>query len=164
MTIAVASMTLIRIVDAVDLGRLEEDVGVDLDRTQTRGGIGREEGIARARAENHDTTLLEMADRAPANVILANLVDAQRRHDPRIGAEALERVLHRERIDHGGEHSHVIRGHPVHTGAREARAAEDVAATDDDGDLDAHVGEFADLRCDALEDTRRDSAPSRSAP
>ena len=91
-----------------------------------------------------------MAHRAPADVVLADLVDAQRRHHPGI-VPRLERVLQGERIHHGGEHAHVIGGDPVHAGAREAGAAEDVAAAEHHGHLHAQLGQVADLAGDALE-------------
>ena len=68
-------------IHAVDLRRLDENVGADLDRAQARGGVGREERIARARREDRDSALFEVAHRAAANIVLANLVDLQRRHD-----------------------------------------------------------------------------------
>ncbi len=74
-----------------------------------------------------------------------------------VQAQAFERVLHRERVHHGGEHAHVVAGDAVHAGAREARAAEDVAAADDDGDLHAHRVDLADLAGDALEHRRVDA-------
>ena len=159
----------IGIVDAVDLGRLEQDLGVDLDGAQAGRGVGGEERVAGACAENHHPPLLEMAHRAASDVVLADLVDAQRRHDPGVGAQALESVLQRQRIDHRGEHPHVIGRHPVHAGARQPRAAEDVAAAQYDRDLDPHLGQLADLAGDALEDDadrcrnpRRRAAPRRT--
>ena len=66
--------------------------------------------------------------------------------------EVLERVLHGQRIHHRGEHAHVVAGDPVHAGAGEARAAEDVAAADDHGDLRAHFHELVQLTGNALDD------------
>ena len=48
---------------------------------------------------------------------------------------AFERVLEGEGVDDGGEHAHVVGG-PVHVLGLVGDAAEDVAAADDDGDLD----------------------------
>ena len=75
----------------------------------------------------------------------------------RVHAQALERVLHRERVHHRGEHAHVVGGDAVHAGARQARAAEDVAAADDDGDLHAHLDDVLQLAGDALDDRRIDA-------
>ena len=124
------------VVDAVDLGRLEQQVGLDLDRAQARGGVGREERIAGAGGEDRHAALLEVPHRATADVVLADLVDAHRGHDADLHAEALERVLQRERVHDGREHAHLVGGDAVHAGASEPRAAEHVAAADDDRDLD----------------------------
>ena len=98
-----------------------------------------------------------MANGAAPDVILADLVDSQRRHDPRIRALRLESVLKRERIDHGGEHAHVVGGHAVHAGPGEARAAEDVASAEHHGHLHAHLRDLSNLRGDALEHGRIDA-------
>ena len=79
------------------------------------------------------------------------------RHHARVHAERLERVLHRERVHDRGEHAHVIAGDAVHAGARQPRAAEDVAAADDDRDLHAQAHDLADLERDALEHLRVDA-------
>ena len=51
--------------------------------------------------------------------------------------ERLERILHRERVHHRGQHAHLVGGDPVHAGPREPGAAEEVAAADHDRDLRA---------------------------
>ena len=98
-----------------------------------------------------------MPHRPAPDVVLANLVDAQRRHDPGVGAQALQRILQRQRIDHGGEHAHVIGGHPIHAGARQAGAAKDISAPQHDRDLNPHLGQVANFAGDALEDDRVDA-------
>ena len=50
---------------------------------------------------------------------------------------ALERLLQRERVHDRGEHADVVGLGAVHALGRSGQAAEDVAAADDDGDLDA---------------------------
>ena len=94
-------------------------------------------GLPVPAAKMHHPALLQVAHGAAADVVLADLVDADRGHDARMHAQALERILQGERVHDGGEHAHVVGGHPVHAGARQARAAEDVAAADDDRDLHA---------------------------
>ena len=111
----------IRRIHAVDLRRLDQDVGADLDGAQAGRRVGREERIAGAGREDRDAPLLEVAHGAAANVVLADLVDLQRRHDAHAGTLALERVLHRERVDDGREHAHLIGGHAIHAGFGEAR-------------------------------------------
>ena len=51
----------------------------------------------------------------------------------------------------------MIAGDAIHAGARETRAAEDVAAADDDGDLRAHLDELLQLARDALDHGRVDT-------
>jgi hypothetical protein len=58
-------------------------------------------------------------------------------HDAAVHFVALEAVLEREGVDDGGQHAHVVCLRAVHAARRTGEAAEDVAAADDDGDLDA---------------------------
>jgi hypothetical protein len=104
-----------------------------------RGRVGGEEGVAGAGGEDHHAALLQVAHRAPPDVVLADLVDADRRHDARVGAQALERILHGERVHDRGEHAHVVGGDAVHAGARQARAAERFAAAEHHRHLHAHL-------------------------
>src|SRR4029079_17453869 len=120
---------------AVDLGGFQQQVGVDLDRAQARGGVGGEDVVAGAGGENADAPLLEVAHGATPDVLLTNLVDANRGHHARVQTEGFDGVLHRERIHDGGEHAHVIAGDTIHAGTRQPGAAEDVAAADHDRDL-----------------------------
>ena len=142
----------IRRVDAVDFRRLDQHVGADLDRAQARGRVGGEERVAGAGREDRHAALLEMAYRAPADVVLANLVDLQRGQHARDATEPLERVLHRERVDHGGEHAHVVGRDAVHAGLGEPGAAEDVAAADHEAHLHAEPEDFGDLGGDPAND------------
>src|SRR5260221_5693019 len=48
-------------IHAVDLGRLDDDLGADFRAAQRRGGVGGEEGIAGAGGEDHHLALLEVA-------------------------------------------------------------------------------------------------------
>ena len=91
-------------------------------------------GIARAAGKDHDAPLLEVAEGAAADVRLGQLLHADRRHDARVDALALEHVLQRQRVDDGAEHAHVVGGDAVHAGLGELRAAHDVAAADHQAD------------------------------
>ena len=88
---------------------------------------------------------------AAPDIVFADLVDADGGHDARVHPEALERVLHRERVHHRGEHPHVVGRHAIHAGAGQSRPAEDVAAAEDHGDLHAHLYDLLQLAGDALE-------------
>ena len=69
----------------------------------------------------------------------------------------LERVLQRQRVDHRRQHAHVVGGRAVHAARAGGDAAEDVAAADDDGGLDAHALDFGDVLGDLRRDGRIDA-------
>ena len=54
-------------------------------------------------------------------------------------------VLQRERVDDRAQHAHVIAGDAFDAAFAALKAAEDVAAADDDDDFDAELADFADL-------------------
>ena len=83
------------------------------------------------------------------------------RTDPRLDALLLEEVLQGETVHHGAEHAHVV-GPGAPCRAAGARAAEEVAAADDDGDLDTAAHRVGDLLGDA--DTTAGSRPMRPPP
>ena len=62
----------------------------------------------------------------------------------------LQRVLQRQSVDDGGEHAHVVGGDAVHGLGLLGDTAEEVAAANDDGDLDAECMHFADLGRDLV--------------
>ena len=73
------------------------------------------------------------------------------RRDAGADADLLERVLQREAVDDRREHAHVVGGRAVHPLGAGGEAAEQVAAADDDGDLDAERLDLGDV----LGDLRR---------
>ena len=109
------------VVDAVDLGRLHDALGVDLERAQRGGRVGGEVRVARAGGEDDDAALLHVADRAPPDVGLGDCLHLDGAHDAREDAVALERVLQRERVHDGGEHAHVVGLGAVHALGRGGR-------------------------------------------
>ena len=81
----------------------------------------------------------------------------------RVGISCLlERVLQRQPVQHGREHAHVVAGRSVHALGRGRQAAVDVAAANDDRDLDAAAVNGRDLLRDRL--TRSGSVPYSSSP
>ena len=102
-------------------------------------------------------TLLEVADGAPADVRLGDLVHRDRGHDPGRDTRPLERVLERQAVHDRREHADVVAGRPVHATRRRGQAAEDVAAADDDPDLDAEAVDLGDLAGDERADRRVDA-------
>ncbi len=144
----------VAVVDAVHgVLRHQDRLGADLERPQRRGGVGREERVARPSGEDHDPALLQVAHGAPADVRLRNLGHRQGREHAGLRAAPLERVLDGHRVEHAREHPRVVGRRPVHPGRRPFHAADDVAAADDDRDLRAVLVDGHDLageRLDAL--------------
>src|SRR5690606_10283514 len=99
-----------------------------------------------------DPALFQVADGAPADVVLADVVDLDRAHHPDLGAALFQRVLHGQRVDHGGEHAHLVAGDPVHAAGGQPRAAEDVAAADHHADLGPGLLGLDDLAGQAVDD------------
>ena len=64
----------------------QDRLRVDLERPQRRRGVGREERVARARGEDHDPALLEVAHGAAPDVGLGDLGDRDRGLHARVTA------------------------------------------------------------------------------
>ena len=69
----------------------------------------------------------------------------------------LERVLQRQRVDHGRQHAHVVGGRAIHAARAGGQAAEDVAAADHDRGLDAERLDLGDVLRDARRHGRIDA-------
>ena len=104
-----------------------------------------------AGAEDHDAALLHVPLGAARDVRLGDLGHRDRRLHAGGGAGLLEEVLQGERVHDGAEHAHVVGAAAVHAALAELGAAEEVAAADDDGDLDA-VDRRGDLARDLADD------------
>lgn len=126
----------IRGVDTVNLGGFQQNVALQLGRSQRGAGVGREERVARSRGEDDDATLLQVTKRAASDEWLCDSADFDRRHDPAVHPVSDELLFQRQCIDDGAEHSHMVRGCLVDVPALgQFGAADDVAAADDDRDL-----------------------------
>ena len=86
----------VRVVDAVDVGGLHEDLCVDLAGAQGGGGVRGEIGVASAGGIDGDAPLLKVANRAPPDVGLGDLAHLDGAHHAAVHAVALEAVLERE--------------------------------------------------------------------
>ena len=87
-----------------------------------------------------------MSHRTTPNVGLSYLSNVERAHDPRLDAELLEGVLHRQGVDHRREHAHVVGARAVHALSAPPEPAKDVAPSDHERDLCPerdHVGDLA---------------------
>ena len=86
-----------------------------------------------------------LAHRASADVGLADRSHRDRRQDPGLQSGLLEHALHRERVDHSGEHAHVIAGCALDAVGDVLVATDHVAAADHQALLDAlsvHAPDF----------------------
>ena len=135
-------------VDAVHLGRLEDDVRLDLQGAEGGRRVRREIGAADAGGEDDDASLLEVADDPAADERLGHGLDLDGGYVPGDDALLLEGVLEGDAVDHGRQEPHLVGRSPVHAGLGPAVAAEDVAAADHDGELDAEVPDLLELSGD----------------
>ena len=145
----------VAVVDAPDPALRHQDrLRTDLERAQCGGRVGREERVAGAGREDDDPALLEVPHGAAADVRLGDLRDHERREDAGVGPPPLERVLERERVEDGGEHAGVVRRRAVHPLRGGGDAAVDVAAADDDRELQPLRLDVDDLTGDLVDRLR----------
>ncbi len=140
---------LVHPVDAV-LGH-EYRLGADLQRPLGGRGVGREVRHPETRPEDHDAALLEVADGPARDVGLADLDHLDSRLEPGDHPASLQRVLERQRVDHRAEDAHVVATVAVHPDLGGRLAADDVAATYHDRDLDAELDDLGELTGDAVD-------------
>ena len=86
-----------------------------------------------------------MTVRAQGQVRLRDLGHIDGRLHAALDPLLQQKVLQRERIHHRAEHAHVIRAGTVHAPLGQLRAAEEVAAANDDGDFGAGACHGSDL-------------------
>ncbi len=133
-------------VDAVGAVLAHQDgAGIDLDRPQRRRGVGGEERIAGTSREDHHPTLLEVADGAAADVRLGDLRHVDRGLDTGRLTGSLEGLLQGQRVDHRGEHAHVVGLGAVHASALAGHPTPDVPAPDHDRDVDVEASAWPRL-------------------
>jgi hypothetical protein len=86
-----------------------------------------------------------MANGPAPNKWLSHLVHLDRTHHARLDALLFERILQGQRVDHGGQHSHVIGGYAIHFLGLLGYASEEVSAAYYQANLNSkplHVGNF----------------------
>src|SRR6266481_4485532 len=135
----------IGIVDAVDLGGFHNDVGLDLHGAQRSRGIGREIGIAGSAAKDDHPAFFQMPQGAAANERFRHLVHFQRGHNTGEHTLLFEGILQSERVDHGGQHAHVVGGNAVHIAGLLGHAAKEVSSAYYNGDLRPQFVNFSDF-------------------
>ena len=141
----------IGVVDAVDLGGFDDDFSLDFHGAQRRSRVSRKIGIAGASGKDDNSSFFEVAHGAAPDKRFRDLIHFDGGHHAGVDILFFERVLQSQRIDDGGEHAHVIGGNAVHVFRLVGDAAEEVATTHDNRDLNAeavHVrqlgGDFVD--------------------
>ena len=94
--------------DAVDAGRLDDDIGIDFTSPQGGRRVGRDERAARPRGQDHDTALLQVPDTAPANERFSHRRNRDRALNSRRNPEMFHHVLQSQGVDRRGQHTHVM--------------------------------------------------------
>ena len=81
--------------------------------------------------------LFQVANGPAANVWLGHRLHANRGHEPGFHTHRFQRILERQSVHDRGEHSHVVGGGLLDRfiAGRELSTAENVAATNDNGQL-----------------------------
>ena len=90
-----------------------------------------------------------MADGAPADEGLGDRAHFDGSQHPRRDAVVFKRILQGQRVDHRGQHTHVIAGRAVHAAGAGGQAAEDVAAANHHRCLDTERLNFGDVLGDS---------------
>lgn len=140
------------VVNAVDFGGFHDDFGIEFDGAECGGGVGGEEGVAGAGAEDDDAAFFEVTDGAAEDEGFGDGGEVDGGEYACGLAEFFEHFFDGECVDGGAEHAHAVCG-----GLRdeailgECGAADDVATADDDGDLDASLSGCEDFSADGLE-------------
>ena len=114
-------------------------------------------GMPGAGTEDHDPALLEVPDRPQRDVGLGDLAHRDRGLHPGRHPGLLEEVLQDQAVHDRAEHAHVVGPAPVHAALGQLGTTEEVAAADDDRDLDAGVDDLGDLAGDRGDDDRVDA-------
>ena len=86
-----------------------------------------------------------MADRSAADIGFCNLLHINRRLNAGSDTVLFHGILECQRVHHRGQHAHVVSRYPIHAFGRTGQAAPDIAAADDDGDLNIELIDFDDL-------------------
>ncbi len=133
----------------------QQHVGLDLHGPQAGSRIGREERVADACSEDHDAALFKVPHRPPANIRLSYLVHEHRCHHPALHIALLQRILQGDGVDHRGQHAHVVGGDPVHFLGLLSHAAKEIAASDNNPDLDTQRVNIGNLAGDCRRPFRR---------
>ena len=127
----------IGIVNAVHLRGLEKGVRPDFTGTKGGGCVGGEEGMSRARRENDHPSLLQVSQGPATNEGFSHVLHLDRRENSSLHPGIFEGILQSERVDYGGQHSHIVGGVAVHlTFISRGGASPNIPPADDDAELE----------------------------
>ena len=129
-------------------------IAMDFQRTLNGHSVSGEIRHTGTSAENHDTALLQMTNGLERNVRLGDLTHGDGGLHARGLSLLLQEVLQSEAIHHRAQHAHIIAAGAVDSSLLKFRAAEEVAASDDDGDLNALLHRGNDFLSDTADDGR----------
>ena len=147
----------IGIVDPVHLRRLKKGVGPDFTGTKGGGGVGGEEGMSRSRRKNDHPSLLQMSQGPATNEGFSHVLHLDRRENPSLHAGIFEGILQSERVDYGGQHSHIVGGVAIHlTFIGRGGASPNIPPTDDDAELEVRRKNPFNLVSETLNDRVRE--------
>ncbi len=137
-------------VHPIHLGRLEHQVDIHFHSAQSSSSVRSEKRIAGSGGKNNDLPFLKVAHRLAAYVRLNHLLDVERGLHPAHQADLAHRILDCQGIHHRCQHAHVVRSGAVHVCGTRRHATENVAATNDNGHLNAKPDNFRDFANDAV--------------
>ena len=134
------------VVDAVHHRGFKHRVSADLQGTQGAGGVGGEDGVAGAAAEHNDLAAFQRGDGFVAGEHLCHLRHKGAGHHHGRHALLTQRILDRQRVHNGCQHTDLVSVHTVHFAA--GATAPEVAAAHNDADLHAEIVRRLDARAD----------------
>ena len=144
-------------VDAVDTVLGDEDlIGVDFECALGGHGVCGEVRKSGSGAEDDDAVLLHVPHGAAGNIGFGDLRHRDRGLHTGVDTRLFEEVLQGQAVHDGAEHAHVVGAGAVHAALGEFGSAEEVAAADDDADLDI-LGGGGDLTGDCGHDVGIDA-------
>jgi hypothetical protein len=119
--------------------------GIDLKGPLDASRVRREERRSESRRKDYYTAFFQVANCPAGNIGLGNLPHRDGRLHSRFSSSLIQEVLQSDGIDDGPEHPHVVGSWPIHTLLCEFSAAELVAPTTYDRDLNLV---YLDRLCD----------------
>ena len=119
--------------------------------------VGGEIRHAGAGAKNYDAALLQMTNGLEWNVRLGYLPHSDGSLHTRGLPFLFQEILQRETIHHSSQHAHIVAAGAIDTSLLKFRATEEVAATDNDGDLNALLHRRNNLFRDTADNRRVDA-------